>query len=1116
MFTSWTTHPGWQAIGWTMIHFLWIGSVIGLITFTGRVALYRCRPHLRYAFLVAAFALLAATPWPILRHLLHASALPFSHNSPPTEPAVTLSSPGGSLGAGSVMLLPEDISAGESAPPPASLPADPAVRSWYGAWKACLGRVALVAPWLWLIGTPLTLLLICCGFGGAWYWRRYSQPVSEHWVVDLSNRLRLSLKIGREVVVAVSEKVASPVLIGVVKPMILLPPALISGCTTEQLEMVLIHELAHVKRWDPWVNLFLQIVKCLLFFHPAVWILSRWIRAECESCCDDIVLQRTGAPQSYAETLAYLALPDDFPLLSSLGLARHPLVDRIRRILQWQDHSLRLSPLLFLSLMLVLLTGLALAVGMNQDQTGWALNTTHADAKDPSSTKVLYFPEDQIVGSVSIRENGNYDINSTAYNWTRLGHAVGQVEIPAHHQVKLSIKPDAARDLVFLRKLDPNDISVLNLTSCQVNDVNLQHVAHLTGLDSLVLARTEISDQDLMALNRLSRLRYLGMSSTSIGDEGLTHLAKCPSLAFIRLHGTRITDHGLAALSQLQGLQGLQLGQTNISNAGLQHLSTLKELRHLMFDGRNAITDEGLVHLSALTALEYLSLSGLPITDKGLQSLASLTALKMLLLSGTKVTDAGLIHLKPLRALEALRLPRDIGAGGWAELAGHPALRFMEAQSDAHLAHAVSFPELRRLEIGGKCTDAGMDYVAKLPQLEQLRFNYMSVAHNGIAKLARLKELGKLSPDEGAAMMSRLLEEPSNSNAVTDKGLAKLAGLKKLRELRLSNTNVTDEGLQVLSRFPALEELAVYGFRGSAKGLSHLEHLDSLRRLSLDFDDRDALTDDAIAPIAKLTGLVSLRLEGQLSDEGLRHLEPLTQLEQLHLKGTWLTDKGITRLTCFPGLETLSLKGHFTNRAIIDLVKLKSLRMLTLTGNIEISTANEVILAAMPSMRYLRLERDSADPRAIMEKLAAQLPAGQRQRFLQNAPGPVPAIERFVGANGQPGTRWAYTFKEVNGSATLDMYGVTIVFEREQRSGSSRGTMQVSGIGSGRARSGAGNRAFSREYANGVNTMQFLKYEFKLLDGGKRLSIQGKEVDLSQGKKLVTVEKDGSVKTENI
>jgi len=121
--------------------------------------------------------------------------------------------------------------------------------------------------------------------------------------------------------------------------------------------------------WDPWVNLFQQIAEGLLLFHPAVWIVSRWIRIERECCCDEVVLQQTGEPQTYAETLAYLAMPDGFSLVPSLALARHPLVGRIRRILQWQDHGLGFSPILFIGLMLVFLTGLTMAVGMARSQT---------------------------------------------------------------------------------------------------------------------------------------------------------------------------------------------------------------------------------------------------------------------------------------------------------------------------------------------------------------------------------------------------------------------------------------------------------------------------------------------------------------------------------------------------------------------------------------------------------------------------------------------------------------------------------------------------------------------------------------------------------------------------
>jgi beta-lactamase regulating signal transducer with metallopeptidase domain len=105
----------------------------------------------------------------------------------------------------------------------------------------------------------------------------------------------------------VCDQLAAPVLIGILRPVILLPPAALNGWTIEQLEMVLWHELAHLRRWDNLINLIQRIVESLLCFHPAVWWISAWARLEREYCCDLIVVQRPGRPRAYVETVAVLA-----------------------------------------------------------------------------------------------------------------------------------------------------------------------------------------------------------------------------------------------------------------------------------------------------------------------------------------------------------------------------------------------------------------------------------------------------------------------------------------------------------------------------------------------------------------------------------------------------------------------------------------------------------------------------------------------------------------------------------------------------------------------------------------------------------------------------------------
>lgn len=111
---------------------------------------------------------------------------------------------------------------------------------------------------------------------------------------------------------------------------------------------------------------------------------------------------------------------------------------------------------------------------------------------------------------------------------------------------------------------------------------------------------------------------------------------------------------------------------------------------------------------------------------------------------------------------------------------------------------------------------------------------------------------------------------------------------------------------------------------------------------------------------------------------------------------------------------------------------------------------------------------------------------------------------------------WSYTFTDVNDTATLRLTGVTIVFEGEQVGGMLAGSLQVGGTGFSSGRGRIDDKTFKTQYSNGIATMRFLNYHCRLLYEGSTLCIQGTEIDLSRGKKLVTVKEDGSVITEDI
>ena len=130
-----------------------------------------------------------------------------------------------------------------------------------------------------------------------------------------------------------------PTVIGWLRPVILLPAACLTGLTPAQLESIIAHELAHIRRHDYLINLLQSAVETLLFYHPAVWWVSRRIREERENCCDDLVVEVCGDRVGYARALA--TLEELRPASAQLALAAGgaPLLQRIRRVLGQGERS---------------------------------------------------------------------------------------------------------------------------------------------------------------------------------------------------------------------------------------------------------------------------------------------------------------------------------------------------------------------------------------------------------------------------------------------------------------------------------------------------------------------------------------------------------------------------------------------------------------------------------------------------------------------------------------------------------------------------------------------------------------------------------------------------------
>ena len=346
---SWSWEVGWHIVGWTMLYFLAAGTVLLAMLWFVRLILKNAQPRVRYATTLAGFAVLALMPINIAGWLAIDMASPLRERGELTTPELPeiVTNDTKELFNAEVAKIAEDpeknflvAEVTENRVPGQTLSVKQADSL---SFESALNRSVEYLPWVWLIGTPLTFLLLATGLVGADRLRRSCRVLTDGPIHRACEQLRIALGIGREVGIAICDRVATPLLVGVVRPLILLPPAALLGWPPEQLEMVLLHELAHVRRWDNAVNLTQRIVESVLFFHPAVWIVSNWVRRDREDCCDAVVVGHTAKPQAYAELLLALASHQPLAGLAASAMARHPLSSRIRRILKLEDEPMLVS-----------------------------------------------------------------------------------------------------------------------------------------------------------------------------------------------------------------------------------------------------------------------------------------------------------------------------------------------------------------------------------------------------------------------------------------------------------------------------------------------------------------------------------------------------------------------------------------------------------------------------------------------------------------------------------------------------------------------------------------------------------------------------------------------------
>ena len=160
---------------------------------------------------------------------------------------------------------------------------------------------------VWIVGASLGLLHVAHGLYRLQRLRATCTPIDLRALDPSLQNVLADAQQHRSVTLCTSDAVRVPAAIGYFRPMVVFPSWALAEIPPADLNAILLHELAHLRRWDDWTNLAQKIVKAIFFFHPAVWFIESRLTLEREMACDDAVLAASFSPRAYAESLVSLA-----------------------------------------------------------------------------------------------------------------------------------------------------------------------------------------------------------------------------------------------------------------------------------------------------------------------------------------------------------------------------------------------------------------------------------------------------------------------------------------------------------------------------------------------------------------------------------------------------------------------------------------------------------------------------------------------------------------------------------------------------------------------------------------------------------------------------------------
>lgn len=387
--------PQIHRFGWTLLHSLWEGAAVALFLMLLLLALRKASAGIRYITsclaMLAVFVLPAIT-FPILQPTASVP-LPIP---PPQRAQVRLTeAPSVVHFADSPLRIttPKRVNVRQADDPPALSSPAPLPIATRPIWSKLFDWLQTAAPWL--------VLVWACGVAGLSLWnlggwvaiqrlKFMATTAVDRATRDTAERLRRRLNLNRGVQLLNSAKAASPMVIGVVKPVILLPATVLCELSAAQLESILAHELAHIRRHDYLANMLQSVIETLMFYHPAIWWIGRRIRIERENCCDDLALSLSRDRVTYVRALALVAA--GAPALAPAATGG-VLLPRVRRILGLPASDIVGAPR-WLSGALILVLALAIAMVVRPHAPAAAAAPAKPPTTQPTTIELTVLDKD--------------------------------------------------------------------------------------------------------------------------------------------------------------------------------------------------------------------------------------------------------------------------------------------------------------------------------------------------------------------------------------------------------------------------------------------------------------------------------------------------------------------------------------------------------------------------------------------------------------------------------------------------------------------------------------------------------------------------------------------------